>query len=61
VKNPHAKPHQVGVSVRFSEAENKWHVTVSGVSYGVEILPGDELSLVFELDASRFHPVLVTE
>lgn len=61
MRNPLAKPHQVGVSIRFSEAENKWRVTISGVSYGVEILPGDELSLAFELDASRFHPVLVTK
>jgi hypothetical protein len=52
------KPHEVRVYVH--EKDGKYEIRVTGVTSGARVNfgDGDSGSIVFDLDASRFYPVV---
>lgn len=52
------KPHEINITARLDKEKGKWKIRVTGVTSGAKIHLGDELSIEFGLDASRFTPVI---
>lgn len=61
------KPHEIKITANLEGAqwgysEGKWVIRVSGVTSGAIIHggDGDNMTIEFKLDPTRFHPVVKT-